>query len=252
MTEPDPQVERREPPTGRLVGWAILVGALISLNYANYFFGADPPEDFVYRWDSAIGGVIQFGFMLAIVLALARGPWARDVLGFRRPPSWPSALGLALAVLVGVYVLAAIVAQFLDPGEEQGLVPEAWDADRLPQFLANFVVIAIFAPVVEEVTFRGLGYGLLQRYGIGWAIGLTAVLWSLGHGLVEALAIFIPFGIGLGYLRLRTSSIYPCILLHSVFNGVALVLAVSTADQEAVSVSSRACGGLLSWVLPSW
>jgi membrane protease YdiL (CAAX protease family) len=223
--------ERRfeEVPQGRLVGWAVLVGTLTLLNYANHFWGEDPPENFVYLWSSAIGGVVQFGIMLGVVLALARGPWFRDLLGLRPPPSWGRAIGLVVGVLVGVYILAGLVAQVLNPGEEQGLVPEEWNSSRLAPFLANFVVIAVFAPVVEEVTFRGLGYGLLLRYGANWAVGLSAVTWALGHGLVEALAIFIPFGIGLGYLRLRTASIYPCIALHSVFNAAALVLAVATA-----------------------
>lgn len=238
-------------PRGRLVGWAILVGALTVLNYASHLFGEDPPDDFVYRWDSAIGGVIQFGIMLAVVLALARGPWFRNVLALRPPPSWGVAIGLAVSVLVGVYILAGATAQFLDPGEEQGLVPEAWDPDRLPQFVANFAVIALFAPLVEEITFRGLGYGLLLRYGVSWAVSLSALLWALGHGLIEALAIFIPFGIGLAYLRLRTRSLYPCLLLHGVFNAIALILAVATADDErAVSVSSSLCGGLSPWAWP--
>jgi membrane protease YdiL (CAAX protease family) len=247
VTEP----RRYEVPRRRLVGWLILVGALILLNYSTHFFGEEPPEDFVYRWDSAIGGLIQFGIMLGVVLALARGPWMRDLLGLRPPESWRRAIGLCVVVLIGVYILAGIVAQFLDPGEEQGLVPEAWDPDRLAQFIANFVVIAVFAPLVEELTFRGLGYGLLLRYGVAWAIGLSALLWALGHGLVEALAIFVPFGIGLAWLRLRSTSLYPCLLLHGVFNGIALTLAVATADDgEAASLSSLGCGGLSSSAWP--
>jgi len=225
----DPAAERREAPTGRLVGWSILVGSLIVINYAGNA-AEDPPRDFVYLWESALAGAIQFGIMLAIVLALARGPWFRDLLGLRPPLSWARALGLVTVVLVGIYVVAAIVAQFLDPGEEQGLVPEEWDPDRLAPFAANFVVIALFAPLVEELTFRGLGFGLLRRFGVGWAVAISAVAWSLGHGLVEALAVFIPFGVGLAWLRLRTQSVLPCILLHAVFNALALILAVSTAD----------------------
>ena len=227
VSEPAP-VERQDAPTGRLVGWSILVGALIVINYAGNA-ADDPPQDFVYLWESAIAGAIQFGVMLAIVLALARGPWFRDLLGLRAPASWGRALGLVVAVLVGIYVVAGVVAQFLDPGEEQGLVPEEWDSDRLAPFLANFVVIALFAPLVDEVTFRGLGYGLLRRYGVVWAVALSSLTWALGHGLVEALAVFVPFGLGLAWLRERTESLYPCIVLHSVFNGLALILAVSTA-----------------------
>lgn len=220
----------QEVPQRRLAGWAVLVGALTVLNYASHFFGEGPPDDFVYLWESAVGGAIQFGIMGGIVLALARGPWLRELLGLRAPVSWGRAAGIALAVLVGVYVIAGLLSTVIDPGEEQGLVPEEWDPDRLAPFVANFLVIALLAPVVEELTFRGLGYGLLLRYGVGPAVVLSSLTWALGHGLVEALAIFIPFGLGLAYLRLRTASLVPCILLHGAFNAIALVVAVSTAS----------------------
>jgi membrane protease YdiL (CAAX protease family) len=35
------------------------------------------------------------------------------------------------------------------------------------------------------------------------------------------------FGIGLGWLRSRVDSVYPGMIVHGVFNGLALVLAVT-------------------------
>ena len=35
------------------------------------------------------------------------------------------------------------------------------------------------------------------------------------------------FGIGLAYLRSRTDSIYPCILLHASFNAAGLAIGVA-------------------------
>jgi membrane protease YdiL (CAAX protease family) len=56
-------------------------------------------------------------------------------------------------------------------------------------------------------------------------IGITFGLW---HGLVEALPVLIIFGIGLAYLRSRTNSIYPGMILHATFNSAALIIAVAT------------------------
>jgi membrane protease YdiL (CAAX protease family) len=55
----------------------------------------------------------------------------------------------------------------------------------------------------------------------------VGIAFGVGHGLVTALPILTAFGIGLAFLRSRTGSIYPAILLHAVFNGFALALAVA-------------------------
>ena len=63
-----------EVPRPRLVGWAILVTALAALSYAaNLADTGDTPDDLLYRWSSAVGGLIQYAIILAIVLLIARG-----------------------------------------------------------------------------------------------------------------------------------------------------------------------------------
>jgi membrane protease YdiL (CAAX protease family) len=83
------------------------------------------------------------------------------------------------------------------------------------------------APVVEELTFRGLGYSLLTRYGRWTAIIGTGLAFALAHGLVNAFPILAAFGIGLAYLRSRVDSVYPGMIVHGLFNAIALTVAVS-------------------------
>jgi hypothetical protein len=54
---------------------------------------------------------------------------------------------------------------------------------------------------------------------VGFAFGLA-------HGLLEALLVLVPFGIVLAYLRDRTDSVYPGMIVHGLFNGIALAAAV--------------------------
>ena len=212
---------------GRLIGWLLLVGSLILLGYSARASGAEPERDLLYRWVTFAATLIQFGLMLLIVLWIARGGPARDLLALRRPRSWKVAAGLMFAIFVGIFVLAAALDPVLEAGEEQGLAPEGWDSSRAVPFAANFVLVALFVPVVEELTFRGAGYAVLARFGAPFAIIGTGVLFGLAHGLIRALPILVAFGIGLAWLRNRSDSVYPCIVVHAVFNAVSLLAAVT-------------------------
>lgn len=87
--------------------------------------------------------------------------------------------------------------------------------------------MTLLAPAVEELTYRGLGIFLLQPWGARLAILATGVLFGAAHGLVYGFPILAFFGIVVGWLRVRTDSIYPGIALHATFNGIALIASVS-------------------------
>jgi membrane protease YdiL (CAAX protease family) len=217
-----------EVPRSRLAGWAILVTALAALSYAaNLADTGDTPDDLLYRWSSAIGGLVQYAIILAIVLFIARG-LAPATLGLVRPASWAKAAGRVATALVSIWVIGAVLNVFLEAGKEQGLVPNGWDSGRAAPFVANFVVVAGVAPVVEELTYRGLGFAAVRdAFGNGAAVVVTALAFGLAHGLFIALPVLTVFGLILAWVRLTTGSIYPTIALHALFNGIALIAAVT-------------------------
>ncbi len=215
-------------PRTRLVGWAILVTLLATLSYASRFAGGgDPPDDALYQWSTAIGGLVQYAIILVLVLALARD-LSPSLLGLRRPDSWARTAGKLLAALVAIWIVGFLLDFVLEAGEEQGLVPDGWDPDRAAGFVANFVVVALVAPVVEELLYRGLGFAAVRdAFGALAAVGVTSIAFGLAHGLIVALPVLTIFGAILAWLRLSTGSIYPPIVLHAIFNGAALIAAVS-------------------------
>ena len=217
-----------EVPRSRLIGWVILVVALATLSYAANIAGGKPPSDVLYQWSTAVGALVQYAVILAIVLGIARGI-APATLGLRRPASWPRAAGLILVALLSIWVFGAILNVFLKAGEEQGLVPDGWDSSRAAPFVANFLVVALVAPFVEELTYRGLGFAAVAgSYGPVAAIVVTALAFGLAHGLLVALPVLTLFGAILAWLRFKTGSVYPTMILHGVFNGAALIAAVTT------------------------
>lgn len=224
------EVEARRSNT-RLVVWLVFILLFGALQYAAYFT-TDPderlPENFLYTYQAAVLTLVQFGFMLGIALLIALGASKRELFALRRPTSWRTMVGIGGAVLVGVYVLSFLVGQVLDPSDEQGLLPDRWRSDRVAQYATNFVVVAGFVPIVEELIFRGLGFTLLlRRYGSRVTIVANGLLFASAHGLVEAFPIFAGFGFGLAFLRAKTNSVLPTIGLHAIFNSIAM-LAVLT------------------------
>ena len=207
--------------------WLLLVGALAAIAYAGRAQGGDPPEDALYLYETAISGIVLYGILLGIVVALARGLPKRDFFALHRPGSWPRAAGLAFGGYVAILIGAGALLQVLGAGDEQGLTPEGWDSSRAGAYAANFVAVALVGPVVEELLYRGAGLSLFAPLGAVPAVAITSVAFGLAHGLVLALAALVFFGIVTALLRLRTDSIYPCMLVHCAFNATSLVVAVT-------------------------
>jgi membrane protease YdiL (CAAX protease family) len=212
----------------KLVGWLALVGVVSAISYAGRFAGGKPPKNALYQYSTAISELILFAIILAIVFWIARGLPKREAFALRAPNGWGAAIGLAFSVLIVISITNAVLNPVLHGGREQGLTPSNWEPAHAGAFALNLFAFALVGPVSEELTFRGLGFYLLRPFGDTTAIVLIGLLFGLWHGLIEALPVLVVFGLGLAYLRSRTKSIFPGMILHALFNGAALVIAVTT------------------------
>ena len=212
----------------RLGGWCALIVFMSTVAYASRFESGTPPDDVAYKWSSSILGLIQYGVILGILYAITLGLDRRRFLAFRRPTSWKRAAGIAVLILIAVFVVGGVVDQFGNPQKEQGLIPQNWDSSKIAPFAAFAFVVVIVAPIVEELQFRGVGYGLLERFGPTAAVLLVGLAFALVHGLIAGFPVILVFGTGLAYLRSRTDSIYPCMLLHASFNAFGLIVGIAS------------------------
>ena len=214
----------------RLSCWVALVAAIAALNYAARFTGGNPSSNArnaVYSYATFANGVVVYLFWLGLVLAIAID--RRDLLALRRPRSWGNAGRLVVGAVLAIYALEAVVSALplpQSPSKEQGLTPTHWEPAHAGAFAANVVLFALIAPVVEELTFRGLGQSLLSFVGRWPSFVLVGLAFGLAHGLLEALVVLVPFGIALAWLRDRTESVYPGMIVHALFNGLALAFSV--------------------------
>jgi membrane protease YdiL (CAAX protease family) len=210
--------------TGKLVGWFALVGSLAALNYASRFAEGKPPRDTLYRYGTAVSGLVFYAITFGLLLWIARG-LPRAELGLRAPRSWPRALGLVATVMIAILIVETALESVLHGTREQGLEPTHWEPSRAVPFALNAAVVVLVAPLVEELTFRGVGFALLQPLGMAAAVVGTSLAFAAAHGLVSGFPELFVFAVGVAIVRLRSHSVYPGMVLHGSFNAIALAVA---------------------------
>ena len=160
--------------------------------------------------------LIQYGLMLGILLLIARGLPRRELFALRRPPSWPRALGLALARARRDLPRGARVRAASSRSSATSTRPRSRGSCRTAGTRAERRLHRLLPrgdrsshPLVEELTYRGLGFSLVQPYGVVLAIIVTGVLFGLAHGLLDRTADPHVLRDRRGLAARRTDSIYP-------------------------------------------
>ncbi len=134
------------------------------------------------------------------------------------------------AVLVAVLVFNVVYVAIVNQLGIDWFIPEELPFDEfgpLALAISGFLVI-LAGPFAEEVFFRGFVLkGLSHRWRPLTGLLVSAAIFSIAHA---SLAIFIPIfvaGLLLGWLYLRTGSLWGSVWVHGAQNGVAFVAALT-------------------------
>ncbi|BDY06640.1 type II CAAX endopeptidase family protein [Ferrimonas sp. YFM] len=129
-----------------------------------------------------------------------------------------------MALALFCFGVELLLFQFIEPSEQDF----QWMADTigsLPLWLSLLTVV-LLAPLVEELFFRQMFWaGLREQFHSPLiATLISSALWALIHTQYsfQGVSTLFLYGILLGYLRHKSSSVIPCILLHSAINALAL------------------------------
>ncbi len=87
------------------------------------------------------------------------------------------------------------------------------------------VCLVVGAPLVEELFFRGmLQRALARRFGPGWAVAVSSLVFGLTHYQPVQLLGLIVFGVVLGLMARRTGRLGLGMVTHAAFNATTVVL----------------------------
>ncbi len=251
---------------GLVVVWLQMAGLPMSLDGIIALDGAPTPEPLF------VGTlVVQFAGMLGCaLLAFGLGAGIHRIRG-SKPQKLKDSLGLNqvsnlawLAAVGGGFAVGwfpgwlAGVLRTIAPWMELGgvaAVESALDSYTIFGRVGLVVMVAVVAPVVEEVVFRGILWNALEK----WlhpivVIGLTSGIFALFH-LDPTQAIPLLFtGTFLGWVRWTTGSLGPAIVVHVVNNTLALTLSFLGADPAGIlivfSVVVTSAMAFVTWSAP--
>ena len=97
-------------------------------------------------------------------------------------------------------------------------------------FLYTLITSVVFAPIIEELVFRGVLFNRLKiRIGIVPAMLISSILFAIGHDFGGIVSAFL-FGICMCILYLKTDNILIPMSVHLINNVVATLLDVTAFD----------------------
>ena len=173
--------------------------------------------------------MVSYAFMMTVpflLLMLFSKTRFSAVLRFR-PQSKPLtflALPLVPSIAVVGILVAAVVTVLLALFGLQPVYPDISAPSDPTTFILYFVMIAILPAFLEEFAFRGVLMQSLRRFGDGFALVVSSVIFAAMHGnLVQSTAVFF-LGLTIGFFVLRTGSLWVGILMHFVNNALSLSL----------------------------
>ena len=152
----------------------------------------------------------------------------REMLGWKTGGwrMWAAFAGL-LAVFLGI----SIGVSQISPEQDNDLLKilrSSREAVYVIAFIATFT-----APFVEEVVYRGVVYSAFQRaWGIPAAFIFTTCLFAVVHvpqywpkdptqiGGFATIFLITVLSLMLTAVRVKTNNLLPCIIFHTIFNGL--------------------------------
>lgn len=90
-------------------------------------------------------------------------------------------------------------------------------------FLIAFISVVIVPGLLEEFAVRGVIMGMIRKHGEGFAIIVSALLFGLMHRNFTQIPFAFITGLGLGFIAVKTKTIWITALIHAINNFVSLI-----------------------------
>lgn len=181
--------------------------------------------------DAVSVGTVMIGTIVPTVLAAAvavlitalRGNGPR--IDLRLHYRWPDirvGLKLGLAGVVLTIVAALVWTRIVGANDASSAINTVVDGGRMPlaAALVMFVYVWLVGPICEEIIFRGLLWGAIQRQQWGrWAaFGLSTAIFAASHLEPIRTTLLLVIAIPIGLARLVTGRLPASIIAHQMNN----------------------------------
>ena len=233
------------PPWGTLsafltwlgsVGLLLFVPVLTALPYLIYRAMNGLPVDDSMRADKnfiffTVLGVIPAHLLTLLIAWLVvthagRYPFWKT-LGWE----WPGHFGPWKSVAIAISLLAVGIAVTYFFGGPKTELEEIINSSFRTR-VVTAILAATTGPLVEEIIYRGVIYGALQKFiGVVWTVLVVSMLFAGVHvyqyrSNIWVIAVICLLSVTLTFVRAYSGKLLPPFIIHFVFNGIQSVLLV--------------------------
>jgi membrane protease YdiL (CAAX protease family) len=198
----------------------LVVSLLLVLPYVGHVKERPPPVP-VLLLSLIVPTVLSAATAILITRWRGNGPRADLRLVFSGP-DLARGMAFGTAGLVLTIPAAALWAQVVGPEEANSAVAALFAGRQIsvPMAVAVFLVVWLIAPICEEIVYRGLLWGALERIGANrwWAFGLTTLLFALAHFEFTRTPLLLVVAVPIGLARLYSEGLGASIVAHQVNN----------------------------------
>lgn len=188
---------------------------------------------YVFLEDSLYSGTLT-GLVMSIlftggvyVIALRPYNLSWQAVGFNsfQTSYWKSIITWTV-FLIGTSLIIVILMELLGGTSENTKTQSLQSNMGILSFLIAFVSAAIISPIYEEIFYRGFLYRWFRvKWGVPAGILLSSSVFMLVHiPTYNTLPVNFLTGVIFSWTYEKTGSIYPGMIIHGVFNGIAVVL----------------------------
>lgn len=219
------------------LGWAFLVALLSPLVLGilgRLFLKAIGYQSFGSNGFGGLSPVLYYLFSGAVYCLFLVVPFAvylrikhiqpAEVLPFEHVPFGTAVacvcFGIAACMLANIP--ASIIAKFIRTIGFGGM-PSEPKTDILSANIIYIIYVMIIPPFVEEFVFRGVILSRLRKFGDGFAIFCSALLFGMFHGNFIQIPFAFLVGLVFAFIVVRTGNLWITIFIHALNNGFSLL-----------------------------
>lgn len=178
---------------------------------------------------TATGFVMAVVFIMSVYLiALRPKRLSWDEVGLRSFPApyFKLILAWTFVLIVGSVAIVILMELLLGIGPDNQKSDSLQSQMTLMNFLIAFISAAVISPVYEEILYRGFVYRFLRaRSNVAVSLFVSSLIFMLVHiPTYNTLPVNFLSGLIFAWTYEKTGSILPAIIIHSCFNGLAIIL----------------------------
>lgn len=137
-------------------------------------------------------------------------------------PIW---LLITIILSVAVVLLTSLLGNSVDNSKTESLQQNI----NLFTILIGIISAGVVSPVYEEIFYRGFIYRWLRvRLGMNWGIVISSLIFTIAHfPTLNAMPVNFINGVVFAWAYEKTGSAFPGMIVHGVFNTIAVLLTVT-------------------------